>query len=176
MDSVARDVLHHLAAGAHERSVAKHEARAQDAIARSAEAQPPCARRVRGEHAAERRAPGMRALERQLLPTSRELVAQARDRNAALGGEREVFGLVLDESIEPAEIDREPVARRGSLSVARDRCAAAPRHDREFLPRRGAQQLAQLVAIVRARGITRHGARDREALRRDGALADDARG
>ena len=136
MNGVARDVLDHASAGAGDRAVAEREAGAEDPVDRRAEAQPPRARCIRGQHAAERGNVGTRAFERQLLPARGERGAQRVERDAALGRERKVVGVVFDDGLERRHIERDVVARRRRDHVQRN--AAAPRNDFQIVTRGGA--------------------------------------
>src|SRR5258708_30879070 len=96
---VARDIFHHFAAAAGERSIRKSDGNADDEVPERAEAQPQRAAVVGGGNAADGCAFGPQAVEGQPLAVLRQRMLQRLQRAAGRGANWQVRPCVLDESI-----------------------------------------------------------------------------
>ena len=111
---VARDVLHHLAAGVGDRAVGEHERDAEDEIA----GRPEAVSQRPGEVPCEQRPDGRVAgrIEREALAVLAEGFLQGGEPHARLDGARQVAGFVLEDPVEPVGgqllADRQPSAFR----------------------------------------------------------------
>ena len=131
---VARDVLHDLAAAAHEGPVGHDHGEPDEQVARGAVQMPARSRGIAREDAAERRALGPGRVERQPLTPLGQLALQRGEGNARLGGGREIARLVLDDPAHALEAEHqaEALGRRADAELG---AAAGGRHGNPRLAR-----------------------------------------
>src|SRR5258708_29105732 len=98
---VARDIFHHFAAAAGERSIRKSDGNADDEVAERAEAQPQRAAVVGGENAADGCAFGPQAVEGQPLAMLLQRMLQRFHSASALAANCHIRPGMFDDSIEP---------------------------------------------------------------------------
>jgi len=126
-DVVAADGLHDLGPSPGHHSVRLDETHSEQQVAHGAIAGSQRAARVGRREPAQRPALHPGRIERKELPSRPDARRERAHRGPRLHGDREVVGVVLDDAIEPSEVEDQVQARRRVTEL--EGVAAAPGHD-----------------------------------------------